>query len=118
MDFFGLDRSKAIANCDSIALGRAGRDTDIVRGWNRLRPENILDLLGGASEDARRDAHALAALMVRGPWRLHMQVPVQGKATQLVGNVREVGLTVTGREYRLQLTEGSRLQLERIVQAA
>lgn len=117
MDFYGLDRSKALGHFDGIALGRAGRDTDTVRAWNRLRPENLLDLLDGAAAEARRDARNLAALMTRVAWRVNMQAPAQGKANQLVSNVREVSLTAGGREYRLQLTEGTRLQLERISQA-
>lgn len=116
MDFYGLDRSKALAHFDGIALGRAGRETNAVRGWNRLRPENLLDLLDGAASEARTDARNLAALMIRAPWRIDMQVPAQGKANQLVNNVREVSLTAGGREYRLQLTESSKLQLERINQ--
>ncbi len=118
MDFYGFDRSKAISHCDSLALGRAGSDTDSVRGWNRLRPEHIVDLLDGASADARQDARNLASLLARIAWRIQLQAPAQGKANQLVSNVREVGITVGGRDYRLQLTEGTRLQLERIAQVA
>ncbi|HBK45295.1 MAG TPA: hypothetical protein DDZ67_02425 [Xanthomonadaceae bacterium] len=117
MDFYGLDRSKALAHFDGVALGRAGRQTDTVRGWNRLRPENLFDLLDGAAPEARRDARDLAALLTRAPWRIDMQAPPQGKANQLVSNVREVSLSAGGREYRLQLTEGVQLQLERISQA-
>lgn len=117
MDFYGLDRSKALAHFDGVALGRAGRQTDSVRAWNRLRPENVFDLLDGAAAEARRDARSLAALMTRSPWRVNLQAPSQDKANQLVSNVREVSVSAAGREYRLQLTEGTRLQLERILQA-
>ncbi|GAB3052383.1 hypothetical protein [Stenotrophomonas tumulicola] len=117
MDFYGLDRSKALTHFDGVALGRADRQTDTVRGWNRLRPENLLDLLDGAATEARRDARTLAALMTRASWRINLQAPSQGKANQLVSNAREVSVSAGGREYRLQLSEGSRLQLERISQA-
>ncbi|GHH60831.1 MAG: hypothetical protein ABN502_01940 [Gammaproteobacteria bacterium] len=117
MDFYGLDRSKALAHCDSLALGRASRDTDSVRTWNRLRPEHIIDLLATASPEARQEARTIAGLMTRAAWRIHMQASTQGKANQLASNVREVGLSVGGRDYRLQLTEGRTLQLERITAA-
>ncbi len=117
MDFYGLDRSKALAHFDGVPLGRAGRDTDTVRAWNRLRPENLLDLLDTAAPEARRDARTLAAQLTRSAWRVNLQAPSQGKANQLVSNAREVSLTSGGRECRLQLSEGTRLQLERISQA-
>jgi hypothetical protein len=46
-----------------------------------------------------------------------MQVPTQGKANQLVSNVREVAITAAGREFKLQCTESPALQLERIIAA-
>ncbi|MBD3828524.1 MULTISPECIES: hypothetical protein [Stenotrophomonas] len=117
MDFYGFDRAKAVANCDSLNLGLA-RDTDSVRAWNRLRPEHIVELLHGAAADARQDARNLAAQISRGSWRIYMQAPAQGKANQLVSNAREVAVSAGGRDYRLQLNEGTKLQLERITQSA
>jgi hypothetical protein len=46
-----------------------------------------------------------------------MDAPVVGKP-QLVSNVRELQITAGGRDYRLKISEGVRLQLEEIVQAA
>lgn len=117
MDFYGFDRAKAIANCGSLELGLA-RDTHNVRAWNRLRPEHIVELLHGASADARQDARNLAAQLTRSAWRIQMHAPSQGKANQLVSNAREVSITAGGRDYRLLLNEGSTLQLERITQSA
>lgn len=117
MDFYGFDRAKALAHCDSLTLGRASRTAQGVRAWNRLRPEHIVDLLADAAPEARSDARLIASLTTRASWRIHLEAPVQGKANQLASNVREVGLTVGGRDYRLQLTEGRILRLERIVAA-
>ncbi|ELQ03948.1 hypothetical protein [Xanthomonas translucens] len=117
MDFYGYNRAKAIAHCDSLAVGRASRQTDSLRSWNRLRPEHVAELLSNAAADARADARALASLMERTCWRINMQVPTQGKANQLVSNVREVAITAAGREFKLQCTESPSLQLERIIAA-
>lgn len=117
MDFYGYDRAKAIAHCDSLALGRASRDTDSLRSWNRLRPEHVVELLSNAAADARADARTLASLMEHASWRIHMQAPAQAKANQLVSNVREVAITAAGREFKLQCTENPSLQLERVIAA-
>lgn len=117
MDFYGFNRAKAIANCGSLELGLA-RDTNNVRAWNRLRPEHIVELLHGAAADARQDARNLAAQISRGAWRIQTHAPAQGKANQLVSNAREVSVTAGGRDYRLLLNEGAKLQLERISQSA
>ncbi|PPV04803.1 hypothetical protein XBLMG947_4034 [Xanthomonas bromi] len=117
MDFYGYNRAKAIAHCDSLAVGRASRETDSLRSWNRLRPEHVVELLSNAAADARADARMLASLMARACWRIHLQGPTQGKANQLVSNVREVAITAAGREFKLQCTESPALQLERIIAA-
>jgi len=117
MEFFGFDREAALNHCDSLELG-LGRELDRVRSWNRLRPEHIVELLHGAAADARQDARNLAAQITRGSWRIYMQAPAQGKANQLVSNAREVAVSAGGRDYRLQLNEGTKLQLERITQSA
>lgn len=116
MDFYGLDRSKALARFDGIALGCAGKNINTVCIWSRLHPENLLELLAGAADIARGDARNLAALITRSPWRINLQAPAQGKANQLVGNMHELGLTAGGREYLLQLSYTSQLQLVRIFQ--
>ena len=63
------------------------------------------------------NARNIAAQISRGSWRIHMDAPVVGKP-QLVSNVRELQITAGGRDYRLKISEGVRLQLEEIVQAA
>ena len=113
MDFYGYDRAQALSHCDSLALGRSGGGNDQVRSWNRLRPEHIIELLHGAAAEARAEARTLASLLSRSRWRIHQHGP-QSTSDKLVSNVREVALTVGGRDYRLYLTEGRTLQLERI----
>jgi len=116
MDFHGFNREDAVNQCDSLELGLS-RDLDNVRSWNRLRPEHIVELLHGAGPEARQDARNLAAQLTRSSWRIQMDAPAVGK-TQLVANSREVVITAGGRDYRLLLSEGSSLQLDRITQAA
>ena len=116
MEFYGFDREAALNHCDSLELG-LGRELGRVRAWNRLRPEHVIELLETAVPAARQDARNVAAQISRGSWRIHMDAPVVGKP-QLVSNVRELQITAGGRDYRLKISEGVRLQLEEIVQAA
>ncbi len=118
MDFYGFDRARAVAHCDSLSLGRASAELDHLRSWSRLRPEHVVELLDTASAEARGDARNLAALVSRVPWRIQVSASAPGKANQLVSNVREVTLAVAGREYRLHCTESPFLRLERITLAA
>lgn len=114
MEYFGIDRAQVLAHCCSVAQGFA-RELDHVRGWNRLQPEHVLELLESAIPSTRREARALAAQLARTPWRLHMDTSVQDRP-KLVSNLREVQIGVGGRDYRLCMSEGARLRLEEIVQ--
>lgn len=114
MEFYGFDREAALKHCDSLEVGLA-RDLDRVRAWNRVRPEHVIELLDTAAPAARWEARNLAAQISRGSWRVHMDAAVVGKP-QLVSNAREVQITAGGRDYRLKISEGVRLQLEEIVQ--
>lgn len=114
MDFYGLNRDRTIANCDSQALGRAGRETTSVRAWNRIRPEHIVDLLDQASLDARGEARALAARLSRMPWRIQLMAAPTQAANRLVSNTRDVALSSGGRNFVLHCTESPSLKLERI----
>ena len=91
--------------------------TVCVHAWNRVRPEHVIELLDTATPAARWDARNIAAQISRGSWRIHMDAAVVGKP-QLVSNVREVLITAGGRDYRLKISEGVRLQLEEIAQSA
>lgn len=114
MEFYGFDREAAAANCDSLALGRKGRETTAICSWNRVRPENVIDLLDGAAPEARSDARDLAALLARMPWRIRGQVSAHAGGGRLVNNVREIEVSVASRNYRLHCTENPALKLERI----
>ncbi|MDR7192653.1 hypothetical protein [Luteimonas terrae] len=114
MDFYGLDRGRAIANCDSAALGRAGRDVASVRAWNRIHPEHVVDLLDQASWDARGDANMLATRLSRMPWRIQQASAPTHSANRLVSNTREVVVTAGARSFVLHCTESPSLTLERI----
>ncbi|WP_058834873.1 hypothetical protein [Luteimonas abyssi] len=113
MDFYGFDRTAAAANCDSLALGREGRQAKAICAWNRVRPEHVIDLLDGAATEARGDARDLAALIARMPWRVRNQAGVQ-TGERLVSNVREIEVSVASRTYRLHCTETPSLKIERI----
>ncbi|QCO67878.1 hypothetical protein E5843_09095 [Luteimonas yindakuii] len=113
MDFYGFDRAAAVAHCDSLALGRAGRETSAICSWNRVRPEHVIDLLDRAAPEARADGRNLAALITRMPWRIRDQPVAQGGA-RLVNNVREIEVSVASRTWRLHCTETPSLKLERI----
>jgi len=115
MDFFGFNRETALDNCDSLEVGLE-RDISGVRAWNRLRPEHVIDLLDKAAPAARLEARNVAAQISRGAWRIHMESGAIGKP-QLVSNVRELLITAGGRDYRLKISEGVRLQLDEVVQS-
>lgn len=115
MEFYGFDRNAALGHCDG---GQASleRDLDRVRGWNRLGPAHVIQLLATAVPAARRDARNVAAQICRSAWRIHMDAATAGKAQQ--GSTRELKITAGGRNYRLSISEGVRLRLEEIVQSA
>ncbi|NZA28138.1 hypothetical protein H0E84_17300 [Luteimonas sp. SJ-92] len=114
MDFYGIDRDKTIANCDSLALGLAGRGTESVCAWNRIRPEHVVDLLDNAAADARGDARDLATLLSRFTWRIRGGASAQGSSNRLVNNVREITVSAAGRNFQLHCVETPSLKLERI----
>lgn len=113
MDFYGLDREPAIENCDSFALGRQ-RDTRGVCAWNRVRPEHVVELLDQAAPEARSDARNLAVLMSRFAWRIHDGSRVRSSDKRIVSNVREISVSLAGRNFQLHCTENPALRLERI----
>lgn len=114
MEFYGFDKTRAIAHCDSLAVGRSGRDTASVSGWNRIRPEHVVDLLDQAAPDARGDARNLAALLSRFAWRIQPTAQAQAGNARLVNNVREIAITAGARSFQLHCTENPALKLERI----
>lgn len=115
MDFYGIDRTATIDRCDSLALGRQDREADNVCSWNRIRPEHVVDLLDKAAADARRDAHELATLLSRFAWRISSgTASAQGNSNRIVNNVREITVSVAGRNFQLHCTETPSLKLERI----
>ena len=114
MDFYGLDRERAIANCDSIAVGLAGRDTRGVCAWNRVRPEHVVDLLDQAAPQARSDARSLARLLSGFNWRIHAGDPAAAGGKRIVSNVRDITVAAAGRTFQLHCTETPSLRLERI----
>lgn len=113
MDFYGLDKDQAIDNCDSFALGR-NRDTQGICAWNRVRPEHVVDLLDQAAPEARGDARNLAVLMSRFAWRIHDGSEVRSGNQRIVNNVREITVSLAGRNFQLLCTENPALRLERI----
>lgn len=113
MDFYGLDKDQAIDNCDSFALGR-NRDTQGICAWNRVRPEHVVDLLDQAAPEARGDARNLAVLMSRFAWRIHDGSEVRSGNQRIVNNVREITVSLAGRNFQLHCTENPALRLERI----
>lgn len=114
MEFYGLDREKTIANCDSLAVGLASRDTRQVCAWNRLRPEHVVDLLDKAATGARGDARNLAKLLSGFSWRIHGAAVTDPGGKRIVNNVREITIAAAGRTFRLHCTETPSLRLERI----
>lgn len=115
MDFYGIDRNAVIGRCDSPALGRKDRDAEGVCAWNRIRPEHVVDLLDNAASDARRDARDLATMLSRFAWRISSgSASAQGNSNRLVNNVREITVSVAGRNVQLHCTETPSLKLERI----
>lgn len=114
MEIFGFDRKQALAHCSSLTQGLE-RDLDHVRGWNRLQPEHIIDLLEAAIPSVQREARSLLLQLQRSPWRIHMDSPAVDRP-KLVSNLREVDVGVGGRDYRLCISEGARLRLEEIAQ--
>lgn len=114
MDFYGLDREKTIANCDSLAVGLASRDTHQVCAWNRVRPEHVVDLLDEAAPEARGDARNLAKLLEGFSWRIHGGAAADGGGKRIVNNVREITVAAVGRTFQLHCTESPSLRLQRI----
>ncbi|MFZ7094911.1 hypothetical protein ACOPJQ_12845 [Luteimonas dalianensis] len=114
MDFYGLDREQTIANCDSIAVGLASRDTREVCAWNRVRPEHIVDLLDQAAAEARGDARNLGKLLSQFSWRIHPADPAAAGGKRIVNNVRDITIAAVGRTFQLHCTESPSLRLERI----
>ncbi|HZW19377.1 MAG TPA: hypothetical protein VFF71_11280 [Luteimonas sp.] len=115
MDFYGIDRNATIGHCDSLALGRHDRDTRNISSWNRIRPEHVVDLLDNASADARGDARDLATMLSRFAWRISGgTASAQGSSNRIVNNVREITVSVAGRNFQLHCTETPSLKLERI----
>jgi len=114
MDFYGLDREKTIANCDSIAVGLASRDVSEVCAWNRVRPEHVVDLLDQAAPEARGDARNLARLLSGFHWRIHPADPAAAGGRRIVNNVRDITVAAVGRTFQLHCTETPSLRLERI----
>lgn len=115
MDFYGLDREKAIGNCDSIAVGLAGRDTRGVCAWNRVRPEHVVELLDQAAPEARADARRLARLLSEFRWRIHGGEQAGAGGKRIVSNVREITIAAVGRTIQVQCTEQPSLRIERIL---
>lgn len=114
MDFYGLDREKTVANCDSISVGLSGRDTKGVCAWDRVRPEHVVDLLDQAAPDARGEARNLAKLLSEFSWRIHDSAQARGGGNRIVSNVREITVSSAGRNFQLHCTENPSLRLERI----
>ena len=115
MDFHGIDRNVTIANCDNLAIGRRDRDTHNICSWNRIRPEHVVDLLDNAAPDARRDARGLAMMLSRFPWRIRGgTTSAHGGSNRIVNNVREITVSVAGRNFQLHCIETPALKLERI----
>lgn len=114
MKFYGLDRERTVANCDSQALGRAGRAVDSVCGWNRIRPEHVVELLDQAGSDVRGDARDLAVLLSRFPWRVVQGTQAGTSGNRIVNNVREIEVSTVGRNFRLHCVETPALRLERV----
>ncbi|WP_407351813.1 hypothetical protein [Luteimonas sp. R10] len=114
MDFYGIDRETTIGNCDSLGLGRKGRGTESVCGWNRIQPEHIVELLDKAAPEARGDARNLAALLSRFSWRIRGAAQAQANSNRIVNNVREITVSAAGRNFQLHCTENPSLKLERI----
>lgn len=117
MEFYGLDKTTTIDNCDSVALGRVDRDAAALSGWNRARPEHVVDLLDRAAAEARGDARNLATLLSRMSWRIHSVAQAPGGGNRLVSNVRDITVSVAGRVFQLHCTESPLLKLERITAA-
>lgn len=114
MDFYGMDREKAIGNCDSIAVGLAGRDTRGVCAWNRVRPEHVVELLDQAAPEARADARRLAKLLSEFRWRIQAGERAGSAGNRIVSNVRDITLASVGRSFQLHCTENPSLRVERI----
>lgn len=115
MDFYGIDRNATINHCDSLSVGRHDRGTQNISGWNRIRPEHVVELLDNAASDARRDARDLATLLSRFAWRISSgSASAQGSSNRIVSNVREITVSVAGRNFQLHCTETPSLKLERI----
>ena len=114
MDFYGLDREKTIANCDSLAVGLAGRDMREVCAWNRVRPEHVVELLHQAAPEARGDARNLGKLLAEFNWRIHPADPAAAGGKRIVNNVRDITIAAVGRTFQLHCTESPSLRLERI----
>jgi len=114
MDFYGLDREQTIANCDSLAVGLASRDTREVCAWNRVRPEHVVELLDQAAPEARGDARNLAKLLSGFNWRIHSADPAAAGGRRIVNNVRDITIATAGRTFQLHCTETPSLRLERI----
>jgi len=94
---------------------REDRDAEGVCSWNRIRPEHVVDLLDNAASDARRDARELATMLSRFAWRIRSgSASAQGNGNRIVNNVREITVSVAGRNFQLHCTETPSLKLERI----
>lgn len=114
MDFYGLDREAAVGNCDSLAVGLAGRETRGVCAWNRVRPEHVVDLLDQAAPEARADARRLARLLSGFRWRIHAGTTPGNAGNRIVSNVRDITIAAVGRTFQLHCTENPSLRVERI----
>lgn len=114
MDFYGLDRDTTIGNCDSIAAGMAGRETRGVCGWNRIRPEHVVELLDQAAPEARVDARRLARLLAGFRWRIQPDGQPASGGNRIVSNVRDITVAACGRTFQLHCTENPWLRVERI----
>src|SRR5690606_2232548 len=81
----------------------------------RIRPEHVVELLDNAASDARRDARDLATMLSRFAWRISSgSASAQGSSNRIVSNVREITVSVAGRNFQLHCTETPSLKLERI----
>lgn len=114
MDFHGLDRARAIANCDSFAVGLAGRETRGLCSWNRVQPGHVLDLLDQAGPEARAEARSLARLLAGFRWRIHHGSPPASAGNRLVRNAREIVVAAAGRTFHLHCIASPALRVERI----
>lgn len=110
---YGSNREDVIANAHRKWQGQYQPGSVDLRVWQKLGPELIVDLLEGASFQARHGARKLVNDMQLHPWRILSTVHEggTGDAQRGVDNAPHVTLQVNNRTFHLRCKESPVLHI-------